>query len=298
MIQFYPDKKETGQRLDKVLLNRLPKTHSRTEIQHLILEGKVTVNDRPTKSSHRLKSGEKIKIEFLPEEQKNEVRPENIPLDIIYEDEHLMVVNKPSGMVTHPGAGNQEHTLVNALLGHNRRIAGVGSAGRFGIVHRLDKDTSGLMVVAKNEIAHRSLSAQFKNRQVKKEYLALVKGIIDFDRGVIDAPIGRSPNNRKKMAVTYTNGRTAVTRYEVIKRFAATTLVRLKPETGRTHQIRVHLAHLGYPIIGDKIYGQTGQEKRLALHASKLGFFHPVSNQYIEFEAEMPEDMKLIVSYK
>jgi len=295
VITFIADKKEIGVRLDRVLLDHLPEGHSRTEIQHFILKGMVTVDGSPVKTSHRLKFGERVEIEIILEKEPEEVIPENIPLNIIYEDDRLIVVNKPSGMVTHPGAGNREHTLVNALLGHDYGIAGVGAAGRSGIVHRLDKDTSGVIIVAKDAASHRELSAQFKNRRVYKEYIALVKGVIDFDRGMIDEPIGRSVSNRKKMAVTYTGGRSAVTKYEVLERYVNYTLVKLKPETGRTHQIRVHLANLGYPIIGDKIYGRAERFRRLALHAHKLGVFHPLTKEYMEFEVELPVDFQQMI---
>lgn len=293
---FTPDKNEINQRLDKILLGHLPPDISRTELQHLISKGSVTINGSPVKASHRLKPGEEIKVELIFKKDPPKSKPEKIPLDIVYEDDHIIVINKPTGMVTHPGAGNQEHTLVNALLGHCFDIDGVGAAGRSGIVHRLDKDTSGVIIAAKNKAAHTKLSAQFKNRRVKKEYIALVNGVIDFDKGIIDTPLGRSINNRKKMAITYNQGRSAVTKYEIVARFSQYTFVRLYPQTGRTHQIRVHLAHLGYPIVGDKIYGKVPNKIRLMLHAQKLGVFHPVSNEYMEFEVPLPEDMNKVIT--
>jgi 23S rRNA pseudouridine1911/1915/1917 synthase len=274
---------------------------SRSQIRNLISQGKIRVNNRPGKPSYILKDGDVINL--TPIEQKElEIEAEAIPLDIIYEDEDFVVVNKPSGMIVHPAGKIRSSTLVNALLYHCRdSLSGIGGVIRPGIVHRLDKDTSGLMVVAKNDLAHLDLSKQIKEHQVTKKYIALVHGNLKDDSGIIDAPIGRSLKNRKKMAVTEEGrSREAVTQFKVLKRFSDYTLIEATLRTGRTHQIRVHLAFIGYPIVGDQLYGYKKQGlniDRQALHSHILGFVHPSSKKYMEFSAPLPQDMQELIDY-
>jgi 23S rRNA pseudouridine1911/1915/1917 synthase len=272
---------------------------SRSQIRNLITQGKIRVNNRPGKPSYILKDGDVINL--TPIEQKElEIEAEAIPLDIIYEDEYLVVVNKPSNMIVHPTGKIRSGTLVNALLYHCQdSLSGIGGVIRPGIVHRLDKDTSGLMVVAKNDLAHLDLSKQIKEHQVTKKYIALVHGNLKDDSGIIDAPIGRSLKNRKKMAVTEEGrSREAVTQFKVLKRFSDYTLIEATLRTGRTHQIRVHLAFIGYPIVGDQLYGYKKQGlniDRQALHSHILGFLHPSSKKYMEFSAPLPQDMQELI---
>ena len=271
---------------------------SRSQIRNLISQGKIRVNNRPVKPSYILKNGDVIDL-ALPEQKELEIKAEAIPLDIIYEDDYLVVVNKPADMIVHPAGKICFGTLVNALLYHCRdSLSGIGGVIRPGIVHRLDKDTSGLIVSAKNDFAHLDLSRQIKDRQVTKKYLALVHGNMKDDSGIIDAPIGRSLKNRKKMAVTEGKSREAITQFQVLKRFSSYTLVEATLLTGRTHQLRVHLAFIGYPIVGDQLYGQRKQGlniSRQALHSHILGFVHPSSKKYMEFSAPLPQDMQELI---
>lgn len=274
---------------------------SRSRIQRLIEEGFVLVNGRPAKPSHRVLSGELILLTVPPPEP-SDLRPEPIPLSILYEDEDILVLDKPAGLVVHPAAGHERGTLVNALLHHDPAFATLGNRGRPGIVHRLDKETSGVMVVAKTEAAQFQLQRQFKSRQVKKVYLALVWGKTK-EGGRIEAPIGRHEEDRKRMGVRTQKGREAVTTYQVIKHFNGFTLLAVHPETGRTHQIRVHLSAIGHPVVGDKVYGGKRERKgvrvkaeRQLLHAWKLGFFHPRTGKWVEFEAPVPDDFKAFLS--
>ena len=271
---------------------------SRSQIRNLIAQGKIRVNNRPVKPSYILKNGDVIDL-ALPEQKELEIKAEAIPLDIIYEDDYLVVVNKPADMIVHPAGKICFGTLVNALLYHCRdSLSGIGGVIRPGIVHRLDKDTSGLIVSAKNDFAHLDLSRQIKDRQVTKKYLALVHGNMKDDSGIIDAPIGRSLKNRKKMAVTEGKSREAITQFQVLKRFSSYTLVEATLLTGRTHQLRVHLAFIGYPIVGDQLYGQRKQGlniSRQALHSHILGFVHPSSKKYMEFSAPLPQDMQELI---
>lgn len=273
---------------------------SRAYAQKLIEKGKILVNDRPSHSSYKLKLDDKISIDIPPPE-KYEVKPENIPLEVVYEDDDLLVVNKPRGMVTHPAPGHYEGTLVNALLYHVKGLTGVGGVERPGIVHRLDKDTSGLLLIAKTDLAHRSLSKQIKDRTVKRKYIALVEGIIKQDEGYVQEKIGRHPVHRKKMAVIKQAGlksREALTFYQVMKRFKEHTLVELKLKTGRTHQIRVHLSHIGHPLVGDTTYGKGGDRFGIdgqLLHAQMIGFNHPRTGKYLKFSAPMPEEMEEVI---
>ncbi|MBI3615514.1 MAG: RluA family pseudouridine synthase [Candidatus Omnitrophica bacterium] len=285
------------QRLDRYLTVILPDS-SRAQIQKLISGGHIQVDGKSVKPSHRIIPGKKLSIEIPPPAPMN-LKPEPIPLKIVYEDKYLLVVNKPAGLVVHPAAGNPSGTLVNALLAHGGRLSSVAGPFKPGIVHRLDKDTSGLLLVAKDDATHRHLSEQFASRKVHRVYLALVQGLVRRQEGVIDAPIGRHPVKRQRMAVRYDATRDAVTRYRVLKRFSTATFLELTPQTGRTHQLRVHLAHLGHPILGDTRYGvQAGPSTglragfpRQALHAHRLGFNHPHSGRWVEFQSPWPEDL-------
>ena len=274
---------------------------SRSQIRNLITQDKIRVNNRPGKPSYILKDGDVINF-TLPEQKELEIAAEAIPLDIIYEDEYLVVVNKSADMIVHPAGKIHSGTLVNALLYHCKdSLSGIGGVIRPGIVHRLDKDTSGLMVVAKNDLAHLDLSKQMKEHQVTKKYNALVHGNLKDDSGIIDAPIGRSLKNRKKMAVTEEGkSREAVTQFKVLKRYSGYTLVEATLRTGRTHQIRVHLAFIGYPIVGDQLYGHKKQElniSRQALHSHILGFVHPSTKKYMEFCVPLSKDIQEIIDY-
>ena len=271
---------------------------SRSQIRNLIIQGQIRVNSNPVKPSYILKNGDMINI-VLPEQKELQIKAEAIPLDIIYEDEYLVVVNKPADMIVHPAGKIRSGTLVNALLYHCQgSLSGIGGVIRPGIVHRLDKDTSGLIVSAKNDFAHLDLSRQMKDHQVTKRYLALVHGNMRDDSGIIDAPIGRSLKNGKKMAVTEGGSREAITQFQMLKRFSGYTLIEATLRTGRTHQIRVHLAFIGYPIVGDQLYGQRKQGlniNRQALHSHILGFVHPSSKKYMEFSAPLPQDMQGLI---
>ncbi|MCM2357018.1 MAG: RluA family pseudouridine synthase, partial [Geobacteraceae bacterium] len=284
---------------------------TRATVQKLIEEGLVTVGGTPQKASLKLKGGERLAV-TIPPPKPAEAAAEEIPLAILYEDDDLVVVNKPAGMVVHPGAGTSGGTLVNALLAHCRDLSGIGGTLRPGIVHRIDKDTSGVLVAAKNDRAHQSLAHQFKEHTIKRVYLALVYGSPKGDRGRIESLIGRHPVDRKRMSGKARSGKHAVTHWQVMGRFGGITLMRLKLETGRTHQIRVHLSEAGHPLVGDKVYGGSGrlagitdpglkvlirELDRQALHAKTLGFIHPASGAYLEFDTELPEDMARIVEY-
>lgn len=296
-----------GERLDTFLRRKFPAT-SRGAIQRLIEEGCITVNARPTKPTHSPRAGEVVQI-IWPEARPAEAQPEKIPLEVLFEDEALLVLNKPAGLVVHPAAGNEEHTLVNALLHHCKGgLSGIGGVARPGIVHRLDKETSGCMVVAKNDDTHVALSAQFAGRTVEKIYLAIVCGVMPRDDGNIRAAIARHPSHRKRMAVRDSdNARPAHTSYRVLERLHEATLVEALLHTGRTHQIRVHFQHIGFPVAGDMTYGQR-QTKRLAelthyeaprvmLHAHKLGFIHPRSGKRLNFIAPVPADFEDAIKF-
>jgi len=285
---------EAGNRLDSWLTGKLA-NYSRSYIGKLIDDEAVKVNGKKVKAGYKLKPGDSIEVR-LTEPKPLEVKAENIDLDILYEDNDIIVINKPRGMVVHPAAGNYTGTLVNALLEHCRgSLSDINGIIRPGIVHRIDKDTSGVLVVAKNNSSHIKLSEKLKEHDIKRIYLAIAEGIINEDTGKVDAPIGRHPVDRKKMAVNVKNGRRAVTRFKVLERFSNATLLELSLETGRTHQIRVHMAYIGHPLVGDMVYGSKKQKFGIegqALHAKLLGFVHPVTNEYMEFEAEPPEEFK------
>ncbi|MFH1858456.1 MAG: RluA family pseudouridine synthase [Candidatus Omnitrophota bacterium] len=281
-------------RLDRYLMEHLPKAISRSQLHRIFDEGKVCVDGKCVKPHHRILDGQTVELEYAPS-QTTALLPEAIPLKIVFEDPHLLVIDKPAGMVVHPAAGNWTGTLVNALLHHARELSGVNGPLRPGIVHRLDKDTSGLLVCAKNDAVHKELAEQFEARTVGRTYVALVKGIVQFDEGVIDLPLGRSRRDRKKFAVRPMDGKKAVTYYEVLKRLKDFTVLRLKLGTGRTHQIRVHMASLGHPVVGDRTYGSVQGFSRQALHAETLSFLHPVTQKMCEFKSPIPEEMRRLI---
>jgi len=281
-------------RLDIFLTRNLPEISSRSFVQKIIDHQEVLVNTKKVKAHYKVSLGDEIKVSFSDNLQGDHITPENIPLDIFYEDEDILVVNKPVGMLVHPGVGQHSGTLVNALMYHCQNLSDVSGTSRPGIVHRLDQETSGLMVTAKNNRTHVRLARQFERRRVKKCYVALVKGLVEFDEGVVDAPLGRHPRDRKKKAVVFhDDSRQAETIYSVLKRFKNTSLVALFPQTGRTHQLRVHMAHLGHPIMGDEKYGRHNSFSRLALHAQSLGFTHPTYESFIEFTCRVPAEFKI-----
>uniref|UniRef100_A0A7C2EIZ6 Pseudouridine synthase n=1 Tax=Ammonifex degensii TaxID=42838 RepID=A0A7C2EIZ6_9THEO len=290
------DEENANTRLDLFLARELPDI-SRSRCQRLINEGQVLVNARPVRPSYRLRAGDEVSV-YLPPAETPLVVPEPIPLEIPYEDRDLLLVNKPRGMVVHPGAGHYRGTLVNALLYHCTDLSGINGVLRPGIVHRLDKETSGLLMVAKNDAAHLSLAAQLKERRILREYTALVYGQIEKDAGSVNAPIGRHPRNRQKMAVT-PKGREAITHYTVIERFARYTLLKISLATGRTHQIRVHLAYIGHPVVGDLKYGPARPHLGLSgqfLHAGVLGFTHPATGEFLRFEAPLPPELTAVLT--
>ncbi|TWS94267.1 RluA family pseudouridine synthase [Streptococcus sp. sy018] len=279
-----------GSRLDKVLADLT--SLSRSQANEAIKDGMVLVNHQVKKAKYAVQLGDCITYQ-LPEEKEVAYVAENLPLDIIYEDNHVAVVNKPQGMVVHPSAGHVSGTLVNALLYHIKDLSTINGVVRPGIVHRIDKDTSGLLMIAKNDQAHQALANELKEKKSHRQYLALVHGNLPNDRGVIEAPIGRSDKDRKKQAVT-AKGKEAVTRFQVLERFGDYTLVSVVLETGRTHQIRVHMAYIGHPVAGDPLYGprKTFKGQGQFLHAQTLGFTHPVTSDFLTFETDVPEIFK------
>lgn len=314
LFQIRTSEKDKGKRLDLFLVEKNLGL-SRSRIQKLIKEGKILVQDKYVKSHYKIKGKEKISIQIPPAE-KLSLEPQEIPLDIVYEDKDLLVVNKPSGMVVHPAAGNYSGTLVNALLFHCKDLSGINGILRPGIVHRLDKNTSGLLAVAKNDLAHNGIASQLKERTLFREYAAFCWGNLPKDKGVIETLINRSIKDRKKMSVVKQKGREAITEYEVLERFALGDYLRIKLKTGRTHQIRVHFSYLNHPLMGDPEYG--GRKKRLgmikqslkglankvlkminrqALHAKKIGFVHPRTEKYMEFESDLPDDLSNLLEF-
>lgn len=288
---FKAEPDSVGERLD-VFLALKGAGPSRSFLQKIITDGHVLVNGSAAKASYRLTGDEFIVVD-LPDPKPSTAVPQAIPLDIVFEDDDLVVVNKPRGMVVHPAAGNPDGTLVNALLAHCTRLSGIGGVLRPGVVHRIDKDTSGILVVAKNDQSHLSLAAQLKKHTITRRYVAVANGVIKADEGIIRAPIARHPLERKRMAVV-PGGREAVTRFQVLERFRCCTFIEARLETGRTHQIRVHMAHIGHPLVGDKVYGGRRQFMEFsgqALHAMVLGFIHPRTHEYMEFSAPIPHDM-------
>lgn len=288
---------EAGLRLDTFVAGRGELSLSRSRAQQLIESGHVTVAGRAVKAAYKVQAGDAVGV-AVPEPEPSPLAAEAIPLDIVYEDAHLLVINKPRGLVVHPAAGHDSGTLVNALLGRGEELPGIGGVERPGIVHRLDKDTTGLMVVAKTEAAHRALTAQIQSRELRREYLALVAGDVAEGSGRIEAPIGRHSTDRKRMAVQVRDGREAVTHFSVAERFASYTLLLCRLETGRTHQIRVHLAYIGHPVVGDPVYGPRKAVPGLSaqfLHAARLGLRHPATGQWLQFEAPLPSDMAAVL---
>jgi len=287
VYNFIADKPDV--RLDRYVSEQCPEL-SRTHAQRLITDGYITVNDHMAKASLKLSTGDRLKV-AIPPTAPSPLSPEAIPLNIIYEDNDLLAVDKPAGLTVHPAPGHPGHTLVNAVLSHFPGLADISDSLRPGVVHRLDKDTSGVMLVAKNRTSQQNLSDQFKAHSVVKAYLVLVRGRLTPEQGIIEAPMGRDPRNRKKMAVV-SEGREARTEYRVIKYLGNYTLLEVMPETGRTHQIRVHLSAIGYPVVGDSVYGvKSPYLSRQFLHASRLGFKHPSTDEYVEFTSDLPPDL-------
>jgi 23S rRNA pseudouridine1911/1915/1917 synthase len=284
----------SGERLD-VFVARLMPDLTRSRVKKLIDEGHVRVDDEHAKAGVRLEPGQRVIVD-VPAPSASSAEAEEISLDILYEDEDIVVVNKPAGMTVHPAPGHAAHTLVNAILAHCTDLSGIGGVQRPGIVHRLDRDTSGVILVAKNDAAHNALARQLKERSVEKTYLALVEGTPKPAEGVIDAPIARDPRNRQRMAIVE-GGRESITAYRVVERFAGYALVEARPKTGRTHQIRVHLAAIGHPIAGDRVYGHGSRDiPRQFLHASRVVFTHPRTGERVEFEAPLPPDLAAILA--
>lgn len=282
----------SGVRIDKYLSTVMP-DKSRSYIQKLIKDEAVFADLKPVKSNYKVNPGQAIKV-YLPEPVSLDVQPENIPLNIIYEDADVILINKPKNMVVHPSAGHENHTVVNAVLYHcEGKLSTINGVVRPGIVHRIDKDTTGVIIICKNDAAHQSLAQQLKVHSITRKYHALVYNNFTEDEGTVNAPIGRSPNDRKKMAVNYKNGKEAVTHYRVLERFGKYTYIECTLETGRTHQIRVHMASIGHPLVGDSIYGPSkcpfGNLEGQTLHAKVFGFVHPATGEYMEFEAPLPK---------
>lgn len=289
---------ENSKKRVDVFLAELIDDFSRSYIQKGIEEGWVKVNGKTVKPNYKLKCGDVVEAQ-IPAPKALSLEPENIPLDIIYEDQDIIVINKPRGMVVYPAPGNYSGTLVNALLYHAKDLSGINGVLRPGIVHRLDKDTSGAIVVAKNDQAHRALADQFKGKKVKKTYLAIVWGNLPEDRATIEAPIGRHPVKRVEMAVDAKHGKEAITHFKVLERFGDFTFVEVNIETGRTHQIRVHMSYIGHPVVGDPLYSRKKNPfniKGQALHAFRLGLYHPRSGEFMTFEAPVPEDFNEILN--
>jgi len=288
---FCVEQKDVNERLDVFLAKLIPDCPSRAFVQRLIKEGLVLVNGKKEKSHYKIILGDSIEA-IVKLQPLDDIQAENIPLDIFYEDEDLVVISKPAGMTVHPGSGCHQGTLANALLYHCKELSSLNDKSRPGIVHRLDKETSGLMVAAKNNRTHALLARQFEKRTVQKCYVALVEGDVQFDEGVIDAPLGPDPHHREKRSVLAFGTKPAQTFYKVLKRLKGSTLVLLMPRTGRTHQLRVHMAHLGHPILGDDKYGDRRTFSRLALHAKTLAFTHPKTKVQIEFTSQIPKEFK------
>lgn len=296
LMEWKVEDRYAKERVDKHIAEMMTdRSVSRSQVQEWIRIGAIMVNGLQVKPNSKLGAGDHIVVTF-PEPEPLEAQPENIPLEIVYEDSDVVVINKPRGMVVHPAVGHPNGTVVNALLYHCKDLSGINGVMRPGIVHRIDKDTSGLLMVAKNDLAHASLAEQLKEHTVNRRYSALVYGVMQHDKGTIDAPIGRANHDRKLYVVTDKNSKHSITHFAVIERFEEYTLLELKLETGRTHQIRVHMKYIGFPLVGDPVYGgksgrtlgMTGQ----ALHAGVLGFDHPRTGEYMEFTAPIPEDIE------
>lgn len=298
---FTPEDAQKNLRIDKFLAEQLP-DQSRSYLQKLLKDGKVSVNDTTVKANYKVQLSDVIRFE-LPDPEVPDILPEDIPLDILYEDDDVLLINKPKGMVVHPSAGHYTHTIVNAVMYHCKdHLSGINGVMRPGIVHRIDMDTTGVIVICKNDSAHQSLAEQLKEHSITRKYRALVHGNLKEDQGTIEGPIGRHPVDRKKMAINRQNGKPAVTHYKVLERFGSYTFVECQLETGRTHQIRVHMASIGHPLVGDIAYGPAKCPFRLqgqCLHAMVLGFIHPRTGKYMEFTAPLPEYLtKLLENLK
>ena len=291
ILEFSVDGSENGIRIDRYLSEKNAEL-SRSYLQKLLKEQGITVNGREVKANYKVQAGDEIRIS-LPDLSEPDILPEDIPLDILYEDEDVMVVNKPKGMVVHPSAGHTSGTLVNAILFHCQgNLSGINGVMRPGIVHRIDKDTTGALLICKNDVAHRDLAEQLKEHSIKRRYRAIVSGNLKDDEGTVEGPIGRHPVDRKKMAINYKNGKEAITHYKVLERFGNATYIECRLETGRTHQIRVHMTSIGHPLLGDEVYGSGKNPYHLqgqALHAMVMGFVHPRTGEYLEFTAPLPE---------
>jgi 23S rRNA pseudouridine1911/1915/1917 synthase len=300
--RFNIEPEEAGKRLDSFLSEKI-EGYSRTYMQKLIEEGHCNVNNKAAKANYKLRQGDLVEV-VVPDPVSLEIEPEKIALDIVHEDDDIIIINKPQGMVVHPAHGNYSGTVVNALLEHCNSLSdynsltGINGVMRPGIVHRIDKDTSGIIVIAKTNEAHLSLSEQLKEHSITRKYTALLEGRLKNDTGTVETLLGRNPKDRKQMAVVSINGKKAVTHYRVLERFENHTLIEAELETGRTHQIRVHMAYLGHPVVGDTVYGYKKQRfdtKGQLLHARVLGFVHPKTKEYIEFEAPLPEHFEKVL---
>ena len=289
--ELFPEIADSGLRIDKYL-STVNEQLSRSYIQKLLKSGLVLVDGKPVKASYQVEEGEVISLD-IPEAVEPEIEPEDMDLDILYEDMDVILINKPKGMVVHPAAGHYSHTLVNGLMYHCKdQLSGINGVMRPGIVHRIDMDTTGVIIACKNDMAHNSIAAQLKEHSITRRYQAIVHGVLKDDTGTIDAPIGRHPTDRKKMSINYNHGKNAVTHYKVLKRFRQYTHVECRLETGRTHQIRVHMTSIGHPLLGDEVYGSGKNPYHLqgqTLHAMILGFVHPSTGEYMEFTAPLPE---------
>ncbi len=289
--EFVVAPEDAGVRIDRYLSDQCQDI-SRSYLQKLLKEESVLVEEKPVKSNYKVNTGERISL-TLPEIREPEIVPEDIPLDIIYEDKDIILINKPKGMVVHPAAGHYSGTLVNGLMSHCRsELSGINGVMRPGIVHRIDMDTTGVLIVCKNDMAHNSISQQLKEHSITRRYAAIVHGVLKDDEGTINAPIGRHPIDRKKMSINEKNGRDAITHYRVLERFRQYTYIECQLETGRTHQIRVHMASTGHPLLGDSVYGPAKCPFRLngqTLHAGVLGIIHPRTGEYMEFSAPLPD---------
>lgn len=297
-IRIEVENLEKNERIDKYLSSKLDDSFSRAKIQKLIDEELILVNDKVIKSSYKVSNGDVILI--TDKEEDMSVKPEKMDIDIVYEDDDVMVINKKSGVVVHPAPGNYSGTLVNGLMYLSKDLSHVNGEFRPGIVHRIDKDTSGLLIVAKNDKAHRILAEELKEKKIKRKYIALVSGVINHDIGEIDAPIGRDPSDRKKMCVTSTNSKDAITHFRVLERYKNASLIECELETGRTHQIRVHMKYINHPVINDPVYGKNNYgEFGQLLHAKEITFTHPTTKEVMTFSCEVPEEFnKILEEYK
>ncbi|WP_419872896.1 RluA family pseudouridine synthase [Candidatus Pristimantibacillus sp. PTI5] len=298
LLEWTAEAEQAGERVDKFITDMIDEQSvSRTQVQEWIKDGAVLVDGKVAKANLKIVEGNHVVLQ-IPEPEEAAIVPENIPLEVIYEDSDLIVINKKRGMVVHPAPGHSSGTLVNALMHHCKDLSGINGMIRPGIVHRIDKDTTGLLMAAKNDLAHISLAEQLKEHSVTRKYIALVHGNLPHDQGTIDAPIGRDLNDRKLFTVTERNSRHAVTHFHVLERLGDYTLVELQLETGRTHQIRVHMKYIGHPLAGDPVYGRnkTVALKGQALHAARLGFTHPRSGERLEFELPLPADFEYVLT--